>query len=85
MIYVNIEDKIQLLNYVQEAYNWGKYDPCHYLYIETLHTLINLFRIYEREDYLKATKHILHCWKTNQDVPRNAFVKLIKAIKNEIR
>ena len=38
-IEMNIEMKILFLNKVQDAYNFGRYDPCNYNYLKILKTL----------------------------------------------
>ena len=77
--------KILFLNKVQDAYNFGRYDPCNYNYLKILETLKEQFKHYGRVDYEKVIRHIIRLWKENQDVPKESFIKLLKALRSEIR
>lgn len=77
--------KILFLNKVQDAYNFGRYDPCNYNYLKILKTLKEQFKHYGKMDYEKAIRHIIRLWKVNQNVPKESFITLLKALRSEIK
>ncbi len=82
---MDMETSILFLNKVQDAFNFGKYDPCNYNYLEILEGLKEAFKNSGKTYYAKAISHIILLWKRNQDVPKESFIRLIKSLKKEIR
>lgn len=52
--------------------------------INRIEELKDLLEYYNKIEWQRGIRHILHCWKENQDIPKEQFIKLIKEIKRDI-